>query len=102
MREKDAQIHLLEEEKEKLASNLSEMQSGIARHEESVCRLQEQHGRSLKEVEVLNSQIEALVLEVRSKEGEIAALKEGVCSEEAEERPRRRSRAPLAIERENS
>ena len=85
MREKDAQIHLLEEEKEKLASNLSEMQSGIARHEESVCRLQEQHGKSLKEVEVLNSQIEALVLEVRSKEGEIATLKEGVCSEEAEE-----------------
>ena len=85
MREKDAQIHLLEEEKEKLASNLSEMQSGIARHEESVCRIQEQHGRSLKEVEVLNSQIEALALEVRSKEGEIATLKEGICSEEAEE-----------------
>ena len=61
------------------------MQSSIARHEDSVCRLQEQHGRSLKEVEVLNSQIEVLVLEVKSKEVEIATLKEGVHSEEAEE-----------------
>ena len=85
MREKDAQIHLLEEEKEKLASNLADMQSSITRHEDSVYRLQEQHGRSLKEVEVLNSQIEVLVLEMKSKEVEIATLKEGVHSEEAEE-----------------
>ena len=68
-----------------MASNLADMQSSIARHEDSVCSLQEQHGRSLKEVELLNSQIESLVLEVKSKEVEIATLKEGVHSEEAEE-----------------
>ena len=52
------------------------MQSSIAEHEESVSRLQEQHGRSHKEVEALNSQVEGLILEVKSKEVEIAALKE--------------------------
>ena len=83
--EKDAQIHLLEDEREKLVSNLAEMQSSIAEHEESVSRLQEQHMRSHKEVEVLNSQIEGLFLEVKRKEVEIAALKERVQHEGKED-----------------
>lgn len=61
------------------------MQSSIAEHEESVSRLQEQHMRSHKEVEALNSQIEGLFLEVKRKEVEIVALKERVQHEGKED-----------------
>lgn len=72
--EKETYTHHVEQEKEKLMTSITELQSSVSEHEQCIETLRAQYECSQREAETLTKQISELVAELQSKDNQLEEL----------------------------